>query len=341
MQKQVLIVDDSRVARLTLKKALSPHGVEITEARSAEEAINYLETSEHCPDIIFMDVTMTGIDGLTATKQIKTNPKFAAIPVVICTGNQTELDKKNALAAGAISVLSKPPESHLVTGIMTALKQRPVDVKPDTDVLMIKLIKIIEQKLLPRLIQQTQEIAFDAVKKASADSRNHFEDEVDKVRKGLEEQLLATLTRDSLIALKPMIEWQVNNLLSTSARQAIQVLVDDLDLSKQASDALATHTQSWITKQQSTLQVELNMQIGPKVTAAVNQHLTNSLATKMAPLVTSQVDKHLASQQIILDVDNRDENEKHDQIIKRIHRLNVLVMGLVVIVAILAFFVLG
>lgn len=341
MQKQVLIVDDSRVARMSLKKALSSHDVEITEASSAEEAINYLEASEHCPDIIFMDVTMAGIDGLTATRQLKANPKFAAIPVVICTGNQSERDKENALVAGAISVLSKPPESHLVTDIMTALEQGPVDVKLDEDALTVKLIKIVEQKLLPKLAQKTQQIAIDALQKANIDSQNHFENEVDRVMQALEEQLLATITRDSLVAIKPLIERQVNDLLATSADQTIQVMVEDLDLSKQASDALAIHTQTWLTKQQGTLQVEIDKQIGPKVTTAVNQHLTDSLATKIAPLVTLQVDKHLANQQIIMDVYTHDEDEKHKQINKRINQLNALVVGLLAAVAVLAFFVLS
>jgi PleD family two-component response regulator len=43
MQKQALIVDDSRVAQMPLKKALLSHDVDITEASSAEEAISYLE----------------------------------------------------------------------------------------------------------------------------------------------------------------------------------------------------------------------------------------------------------------------------------------------------------
>ena len=73
MQKQALIVDDSRVARMSLKKALLSHDVDITEASSAEEAISYLETSQSHPDIIFMDVMM---DGLQATKQLKGDPKF-------------------------------------------------------------------------------------------------------------------------------------------------------------------------------------------------------------------------------------------------------------------------
>ena len=113
MQKQALIVDDSRVARMSLKKALLSHDVDITEASSAEEAISYLETSQSHPDIIFMDVMMDGMDGLQATKQLKGDSKFNNIPIVICTGNETTLDNENALAARAISVLSKPARSDV------------------------------------------------------------------------------------------------------------------------------------------------------------------------------------------------------------------------------------
>jgi CheY-like chemotaxis protein len=54
-----------------------------------------------------MDVMM---DGLQATKQLKGDPKFNNIPIVICTGNETALDNENALVAGAISVLSQPDQ---------------------------------------------------------------------------------------------------------------------------------------------------------------------------------------------------------------------------------------
>ena len=347
MQKQALIVDDSRVARMSLKKALLSHDVDITEASSAEEAISYLETSQSHPDIIFMDVMMDGMDGLQATKQLKGDSKFNNIPIVICTGNETALDNENALAAGAISVLSKPARSDVVSDIMTALKQQQavlpkqqsVVVKVDKATMTAKVVEIIEQKLLPKLTQQAQQIATEAIQNAKADTHLQLTNEIDKALPALKEQLLATVTQDSLTAIQPMIEQQINASVAVNAQQAIESMTANLDVSKQASDALAIQAQTWLAKQEHQLQVELGIQIGPKVMGAVEQHLDNSLAAMIAPLVTLQVEQHLANQQNVTDIEIHND-EKHDLMAKRIGQLNTVVIGLAATVVCLAIVVL-
>jgi CheY-like chemotaxis protein len=348
MQKQALIVDDSRVARMSLSKILSSHDVDITEAVSAEEAIRYLEVSERQPDIIFMDVMMDGMDGLTATKKIKANPKFSPIPIVICTGNQTELDNENALAAGAVSVLTKPAQADLISDIMTALtqqavalpKQQSVVVKVDKATMTAKVVEIIEQKLLPKLSQQVQEIASETIDKATLANQAQLKNEIDTILPSLEQQLVATITEESLIALRPMLEQQVNEAISTHAEQAIQSMTANLDLSTQASDALARQAQPWLAKQERQLQVELGMQIGPKVMSAVDQHLDSSLAAMIAPLVTLQVEKHLADQQAPRELEVDDSEETLEKMAKRVGQLNAVVIGLAATVVVLAVFVL-
>lgn len=348
MQKQVLIVDDSRVARMSLKKVLLAHDVEITEADSAEEAINYLQTAAHSPDIIFMDVMMEGMDGLAATKQIKENPKLNKIPVVICTGNQSELDKEKAFAAGAMSVLTKPPESHLVADIFATLKQQAVEVpkrqsvvvKVDKATMTAKVIEIIEQKLLPKLTQQAEQIAFEAVKKANTDNQIHLKSEINNASQVLKEQLLIGITRDSLATIQPILEQQINDSVTENARQAMQTMTDNVDLSKPAAEALAHQAQTWLAKQERELQVELGMQIGPKVITAVDQHLDKSLAAMIAPLVMLQVEKQLTNQHITADIDIHDKDEKYLQMTKRVNQLNTVVVGLALSVLILAIFVL-
>ena len=62
-----LVVDDSRVARMTLSKLLRDHSYSSVEWGSAEEAMQWLQTTDTLPDIIFMDVMMATMDGLTAT----------------------------------------------------------------------------------------------------------------------------------------------------------------------------------------------------------------------------------------------------------------------------------
>lgn len=104
--RHVLIVDDSKSARLMLRKMLQGFGMTVDTVESAEEALNYLRGQR--PDAIFMDHTMPGMDGLTVVRQIKNNPAIASIPVAMYTSKDEASYQDEAQAAGAVGVLSKP-----------------------------------------------------------------------------------------------------------------------------------------------------------------------------------------------------------------------------------------
>ena len=64
LNKTALIVDDSKTARVVLKRMLESHELAVDTAESAESALDYL--SAHRPDVIFMDHLMPGSDGFEA-----------------------------------------------------------------------------------------------------------------------------------------------------------------------------------------------------------------------------------------------------------------------------------
>lgn len=104
--RHVLVVDDSKSARLMLRKMLQGLNLTVDTVDSAEEALNYLRGQR--PDAIFMDHTMPGMDGLTAVRQIRGNPANAAIPIAMYTSKEEAGYLDEARAAGAIGVLIKP-----------------------------------------------------------------------------------------------------------------------------------------------------------------------------------------------------------------------------------------
>jgi len=111
--RHVLVVDDSKSARLMLRKMLQGFGLVVDTADSAEEALNYLQEALNYlhgqrPDAIFMDHTMPGLDGLAAVRQIKRDPVLAVIPVTMYTSKDEPAYQDEARAAGAIGVLVKP-----------------------------------------------------------------------------------------------------------------------------------------------------------------------------------------------------------------------------------------
>ncbi|HYQ71704.1 MAG TPA: response regulator, partial [Gammaproteobacteria bacterium] len=103
-----LVVDDSKTARVTLKRMLENHDLEVDTLESAEQALDYL--IHKTPDVIFMDHMMPDMDGFQAVEAIKGNPDTATIPIMMYTSKEGDLYVSQARALGAIGILPKEVE---------------------------------------------------------------------------------------------------------------------------------------------------------------------------------------------------------------------------------------
>jgi two-component system chemotaxis response regulator CheB len=103
---QVLIVDDSAVARQVLSAVLTSAGMEVKVAPDPLFALAKLERWE--PDVLVLDLEMPRMDGLTFLRQLR--HKSRPIPVVICSGTTDGRGTKaiQALEEGAVEVVTKP-----------------------------------------------------------------------------------------------------------------------------------------------------------------------------------------------------------------------------------------
>lgn len=122
--KTALVVDDSKSARFALRKYLENHSFKVDTVDGAEEAYGFLRLQR--PQVIFLDHVMPGIDGFQALHDIKHNPQTADIPVVICSSNDGEDFRAEAMQKGASQVLQKPPRPEHLTLILAALQNQPV-----------------------------------------------------------------------------------------------------------------------------------------------------------------------------------------------------------------------
>jgi CheY-like chemotaxis protein len=116
---RALVVDDSKVGRLTMCKKLEAIGVKVDMTESGQLALDYLE--HHRPDLIFMDYMMPDMDGFEVTRRIKASPATRDIPVIIVSGSDDEAFVEQALALGAINVITKPPADGVLETILGAL----------------------------------------------------------------------------------------------------------------------------------------------------------------------------------------------------------------------------
>jgi CheY-like chemotaxis protein len=113
MKEKVLIVDDSMVSRMMVKKvvlAIKPD-CEITEASSGDEALEIMRNG--AADYVLMDFNMPGTDGLTAAIRIR--EMHPDVPISLVTANVQEALRERTENAG-ISFIRKPlAEDHLKT----------------------------------------------------------------------------------------------------------------------------------------------------------------------------------------------------------------------------------
>jgi CheY-like chemotaxis protein len=106
---KILIVDDEPDVRSTLKMLLETRGHNVDLAENGQHAVDM--ALENPPDVILMDVRMPVMDGITATRLLRSKRETEAVPVICISGYLGE-DRwlEDAFAAGCVECLPKPLE---------------------------------------------------------------------------------------------------------------------------------------------------------------------------------------------------------------------------------------
>jgi signal transduction histidine kinase/ActR/RegA family two-component response regulator len=118
----ILLAEDSEANTKTIVDFLEQQGYEIIQAQNGQEAVDMANASH--PNLILMDIQMPIMDGLDATRQIRSLPAIADIPVIALTALAMPNDREKCLEAGANSYLSKPVKlKQLLLTIQQILKE--------------------------------------------------------------------------------------------------------------------------------------------------------------------------------------------------------------------------
>jgi CheY-like chemotaxis protein len=110
MSSRILIVDDNPINLKLAADVLKTAGFVIDRAVDAEQAQRVL--SDARPDLILMDIALPGMDGLSLTRKLKTDPRFEDIPVIALTASAMKGDDRKALEAGCTSYITKPIDTR-------------------------------------------------------------------------------------------------------------------------------------------------------------------------------------------------------------------------------------
>ncbi|MDO8719537.1 MAG: response regulator [Polaromonas sp.] len=105
--RKVLLVDDDVRNIFALTSALEQKGMLVEVGRNGFEALSQLDKVSGI-DLVLMDIMMPGMDGLEATRRIRTDPRFQKLPIIAVTAKAMKDDQAQCLSAGASDYLAKP-----------------------------------------------------------------------------------------------------------------------------------------------------------------------------------------------------------------------------------------
>ncbi|MBU2874653.1 response regulator [Marinobacter salexigens] len=132
---RLLLVDDNELNRLVASELLMDAGILVDNASDGQKALDMLEASaDNTYDVILMDMMMPELDGLSATRQLRRNPRFRKIPIIAMTANVTERDVASCLEAGMNAHVAKPIDDKALLRILAKYckksQSRALDPRP-------------------------------------------------------------------------------------------------------------------------------------------------------------------------------------------------------------------
>ena len=171
-KRLALVVDDSKTARVTLKRMLEKQDLDVDTRETAQDALDYLVSNT--PDVIFMDHMMPGMDGFEAVEAIKNNPDTATIPIMMYTSKGGDLYVSQARALGAVGILPKqvqPAELFQVLNNLGLVRDRRAKTPASGD--RFVLIQPPTEISARADSENMEEIARRAAESAAANSELH------------------------------------------------------------------------------------------------------------------------------------------------------------------------
>jgi CheY-like chemotaxis protein len=120
---RILIVEDNEMNRDMLSRRLAKRGYEVAIAVDGEQGLAMARSDP--PALVLMDMSLPGLDGWEATRQLKAMPETRATPVIALTAHAMAGDREKAIAAGCDDFDTKPVDLARLLAKIEALIGRP------------------------------------------------------------------------------------------------------------------------------------------------------------------------------------------------------------------------
>jgi len=102
----ILIIEDNEKNRKLVRDVLQVKGYKTIESETAEDGLKLAQ--EQSPALVLMDIQLPGMDGISALKQLRANPKTNSIPVIAITASAMTHNRETLLAEGFDGYQTKP-----------------------------------------------------------------------------------------------------------------------------------------------------------------------------------------------------------------------------------------
>jgi two-component system, cell cycle response regulator DivK len=106
MSNRILVIEDNEDNRQIIRDLLTSLSYDLIEAVDGVEGVAMAQS--HRPDLILMDIQLPEIDGYEATRQIRTVPELAQVPIIAVTSYALSGDEAKARDAGCNGYVAKP-----------------------------------------------------------------------------------------------------------------------------------------------------------------------------------------------------------------------------------------
>ena len=103
----VMVVEDENLLLQAITKKLKLSGMDVLSCASGQQAIDYLGTIDEMPDAVWLDYYLKDMNGLAFMQELKTNPKWEDIPVLVVSNSASPDKVSNMLGLGAKKYILK------------------------------------------------------------------------------------------------------------------------------------------------------------------------------------------------------------------------------------------
>ncbi len=123
----VMVVEDEALLLEAATKKLEREGIKVLPCLSGEVALEYVKKLDAVPDAIWLDYYLKDMNGLAFMQAIKTNPKWAEVPVIVVSNSASPEKVHNMLALGVNKYILKA--QYRLDEIVTILREIIDDIR--------------------------------------------------------------------------------------------------------------------------------------------------------------------------------------------------------------------